>query len=258
MLDRRRFLKTATTLIAVEGLAAKTRGAVPREWGDLTGRFVYDGPPPPRKKLTVDKDVEFCGKFDIRDPSLIVAADGGLANVYVYIRSRDVPISPGLQKDLPSQVVLDNRDAIFQPHCLKIWYTHQEFSIINSDPIAQNVAFSPLGDTPANIVLPVGGKATHKFTRRQNVPVKIACNYHPWESGYILPRDNPYMAVSASDGSFRIDKLPTGTWEFQAWHERLSYMDTPKWPKGRFTLTIRPGDNTLGTIRLAPSLWSQP
>ncbi len=44
-------------------------------WGDLVGRLVFDGKTPQRKKLTVDKDVECCGKFDIRDESLMVAAD---------------------------------------------------------------------------------------------------------------------------------------------------------------------------------------
>ncbi len=154
-------------------------------------------------------------------------------------------------------MTLDNRDAIFQPHCLMIWRTKQELYIVNSDPITQNVAFSPPGDAPANIVMPVGGKASYKFSRRQSAPIHIACNYHPWESAYILPRDNPYMAISAADGSFRIEKLPVGTWEFQTWQEQVGGLERPGWPKGRFSAAIQPGRNDLGAIQLDPSPWGK-
>lgn len=227
-------------------------------WGDLVGRLVYDGDPPERKKLKVDKDVDCCGKYDIRDESLMVGPDHGLANVYVYLRTRKVAIAPELAESTPKHVLLDNRDCIFKPHCMAIWYTHQEYSIVNSDPIAQNVAFSPLGDTPANIILaPVtqgqddpNTRATWRFNRAQIVPVPIACNYHPWESAFVLPRDNPYVAITAMDGTFRIPKLPTGTWEFQVWQERVGYLDLPQWPKGRFEMAIGPGVNDVGTIRV--------
>ena len=76
----------------------------------------------------------------------------------------------------------------------------------------------------------------------------------PWESAYILPREHPYVDISAQDGTFRIAKLPAGELEFQAWQERVGYLDTPDWPKGRFHMTIRPGSNDLGTIKLAPAL----
>lgn len=128
-------------------------------WGDLKGRLVYDGEAPERKKLVVDKDVECCGKFDIRDESLMVGEDGGLQNVYIYVRTKGVAVCPDLKENLEKPVLLDNRDCIFMPHCMSIWAPEQGFHIVNSDPVAQNVAFSPLLDTPANIILPVDGDA---------------------------------------------------------------------------------------------------
>ncbi|NLY00595.1 MAG: hypothetical protein GXY83_31245 [Rhodopirellula sp.] len=237
---------------------AVLRAAAADKWGDLTGRFVYDGAAPERKKLTVDKDVECCGKFDIRDESLMVADDGGLANVYLYVRDRRVDVCPELAESVEKRVTLDNRDCIFQPHCMTVWTDKQEFFIVNSDPVAQNVAFSPLGDTPANIVLAVDADATWTFRRAQSIPVPIACNYHPWESAYVLPRDNPYVAISAVDGAFTIPKLPVGKkLEFQVWHERVGYLDTPDWPKGRFALEIKPGANDLGVIKLPPKMFEK-
>ena len=262
-LTRREFVRrTAAAAGACAGafaMPAILRGAESDaesgDWGDLVGRFVYDGVAPERKKLVVDKDLDCCGKFDIRDESLMVDPSGGLMNVYVYVRTRKVDVCPELEKSIPKQVLLDNRNCIFMPHGMWIWYEKQEFYIVNSDPVAQNVAFSPLGDVPANIVLPVGGDATHRFRRKQNVPVPIRCNYHPWELAFVLPRDNPYVAISQADGTFRIPKLPVGELEFQVWHERTDYLETSAWPKGRFEMEIKPGANDLGTIRLAPALF---
>ena len=255
-LNRRQFVTGSS--VAAGALA--TGIALPRfataaddQWGDLTGRLIYDGKAPERKKLVVDKDVECCGKFDIRDESLMVSKDGGLKNVYIYVRSKRVDICPDIATEAKNQVLLDNRDCIFIPHCMSIWKDCQEFYIVNSDPVAQNVAFNPLLDKPANIVIPVKGDATWTFKRAQRVPVPIACNYHPWESAYILPLDHPYVAITGEDGSFTIPKLPVGELEFQLWHERVGYLDTEDWPKGRLKTTIQAGTNDLGTIKLAPS-----
>lgn len=253
VLSRRRFVAAGAAAVAAVELRAPLillAAEDVKKWGDLTGRLIYDDKPPERTKLKVDKDVDCCGKFDIRDESLMVGPDGGLQNVFVYLRTPKVAICPELSEAAEKRVALDNRDCIFQPHCLKIWYDKQEFYTVNSDPVAQNIAFSPLGDTPANIILPVGGEATYKFARKQNAPVPIACNYHPWESGYILPRENPYVDITRPDGTFHIAKLPVGQWEFQVWHERVGYLDTPQWPKGRLTVTIKAGQNDLGTVKL--------
>ncbi len=263
--NRRQFVRRAGSTAAGSamlglGLPAVVRGAE-SQWADLTGRFVFGGSPPGRARLKVDKDVDVCGKFDIRDESLMVAEDGGLANVYIYVRSRRVEVCPELAEAAAARVTLDNRDCIFIPHCLSIWYDKQEFYTVNSDPIAQNVAFSPLGDAPANIVLAAAPgdnvDATYRFHRKQNVPVPVACNYHPWESAYILPREDPYVAISGEDGAFKLEKLPVGELEFQVWHERIGYLETPQWRRGRFEMDIQPGGNDLGTIQLDASLFEK-
>jgi hypothetical protein len=261
--NRRHFIRR--TVYGGLALGALTLGqrstADEQAWADVTGQFIYDGTAPPRKKLKVDKDVDCCGKFDIRDESLMVDSDsGGLANVFVYCRARRLPICPDLEKDYPEKVVLDNIDCIFKPHCMLVWNRKQVFEIVNSDPVAQNVAFRPLGDTAANIVLPPppdeASTVQWRFRRAQRLPVPIACNYHPWESAYVLPTDTPYAAISESDGRFRIPKLPVGqTLEFQLWQERTGPLETDDWPGGRLTVTVEPGGTDLGQRKLPPELF---
>jgi len=257
---RRRFMKRSAAvggMLAPAFCAPAIVRAAEAEWADLVGRFSYDGEPPERKKLTVDKDVECCGKFDIRDESLMVSEKGGLRNVYVYVRSKKIDVCPELEESVEERVTLDNRDCIFQPHCMTIWYKKQEFYIVNSDPVAQNVAFTPILDAPANIVIPVDGDATWKFRRAQRIPVPIACNYHPWESAYVLPLDHPYCGISAADGTFKIPKLPVGKLEFQVWHERMGYVSTDAWQKGRFEITIKPGTNGLDAVKLPAKMFEK-
>ncbi len=254
-LTRRQF--AGGTAAAAFGIAAGwhtpaiVRGSAGAAWGDLTGRFAFDGKAPVREELKVDKDVECCGKFEIRDETYMVGEDSGLANVFIYVRSRGVDICPELE--IEPQVKLDNRDCIFATHCMSVWYEKQEFYIVNSDPVAQNIAMTPLGDLPVNKVIPVDGDYTHKFRRKQIVPIKILCNYHPWELAFVLPSENPYVGISAADGTFTIPKLPVGEIEFQVWHEAPGYLNTPDWTRGRFTMNIESGTNDLGTIKLDPA-----
>ena len=107
ILTRRRFLLRAAATAGAIAVAAPWPSVAGEAalWGDLKGRFVYDGKPPERKRLKVDKDVTCCGKFDIRDESLMVGRDGGLANVFVYLRTRRVAvIARSLSKQAANEV----------------------------------------------------------------------------------------------------------------------------------------------------------
>ena len=90
----------------------------------------------------------------------------------------------------------------------------------------------------------------------------INCVIHPWMRGYLLLRDNPYMAKSDADGRFRIENLPVGEHEFQLWHERAGYLRdvavgaTTADRRGRLTVTIEPAENDLGEVVLDEELFS--
>jgi hypothetical protein len=73
---------------------------------------------------------------------------------------------------------------------------------------------------------------------------------------WLLPRESPYAAVSGTDGSFVLAKLPVGEWEFRAWHEQAGWVMARGWAKGRFKVRVKPGKNDLGTIKLPPALFA--
>ncbi len=250
-----------TIRIAAAIAAIFACGAQAAEWGNLTGKFVYDGTAPTPAKVVISKDAACC-KIQHDDESLIVGADGGIANVIVYCRTKLTPaqINPEYDADAKAEVKFDNNTCRFEPHMLPVRLS-QTLVVHNSDACGHNTNVAPLGDQAFNQLLwqepNPAATLKHQFKRQQNIPIRVTCNIHPWMFGYIIPRENPYTAVSAADGSFTLKNLPAMEIEFQVWQEKAGFVDTPAWPKGKFKMKIKAGDNDLGTVKLPAKLFNK-
>jgi uncharacterized protein (DUF2141 family) len=51
--------------------------------------------------------------------------------------------------------------------------------------------------------------------------IPVQCNQHSWMRAYINVMNNPYFAVSSTDGSFAIKNLPPGEYTIAAVHEKF-------------------------------------
>ncbi|MBM4022543.1 MAG: methylamine utilization protein [Planctomycetes bacterium] len=232
------------------------------EWGTLKGRFVLGGDLAAAAALTVDKDVEICGKHKLLSEEVVVGGDKAVANVVVFVRDKKVKVKPELEAATKTaKPVLDNANCRFEPHVLFV-QTGQELEIKNSDTVGHNSNIATVKNAPSNILIPAGGKVTAKFTAEEAVPAQVTCNIHPWMKGWLVVRDNPYAAVSKADGSFEIADLPAGELELQFWHEKAGYLgemsiggkkETVK--KGRMKRKIKAGDNDLGEVVLDAGLF---
>ncbi len=232
------------------------------EWGTLKGRFVLGGDAGAPAALTVDKDVEVCGKHKLVAEELVVGDDKGVANVVVFVRDKKVKVKPELEAAAKeAKPVLDNLNCRFEPHVLFV-QAGQDLVIKNSDPVGHNSNIATVKNAPSNNLIPAGGEVTAKFTSDEAVPAQVTCNIHPWMKGWIVVRNNPYAAVSKADGSFEIADLPAEEVELQFWHEKAGYIgemtiggkkETVK--KGRMKKEIKAGDNDLGEIVLDAGLF---
>lgn len=230
------------------------------DWADLTGRFVYDGDPPAAAKINPTKDVDFCGKFDLKSETLVVGEDKGLANIAIWVRTKKVKVHPDFKESAKAQIVLDNKDCRFGPHMTAI-RTGQTLRLKNSDIVAHNSQGYTSANPEFNFNLPPGSHQDVVFKKKERRAVQIKCSIHPWMVSYLIVQDNPYSTVSAEDGTFRIEKLPAGTdIEFQAWTEAGWVSDVKvkggPWKKGKFKLTLKPGETDLGDILVNPSLFN--
>lgn len=226
---------------------------------ELTGRFIFDGAVPAPVPLAINKDAEAFGNLGLTDETLKVAADGGIANIVVYVRTEGAPITPEAEAAVKPEVEYDNKGGRFEPRILPLWFDKQKLVVKNSDPVGHNSNYQPIGDTPINPLLTPGGKEEYVHSRKQTLPQPVGCNIHPWMKGFILARDNPYFAVTGDDGKFEIKNLPTGTeLEFQVWQEKSGYLAAkPEWERGRFTMSLQDGVNDLGDIKVDPKLFDK-
>ena len=93
-------------------------GLEAQQWGNLKVRFAYDGDAPKAQPIEVTKDEAYCGKFKPMDETLVVNAENnGIANVIVYVRTKDVAIHPDYDKLLKVPGIDKiTHDAVVQKH----------------------------------------------------------------------------------------------------------------------------------------------
>lgn len=230
-------------------------------FGLLRGRFVVDGKPPvpPAPKVTAD---EFCINCKPQQQSVVVSDAGGLANAVVWLRpprGEKIPLPPGDPDALRKPVELANKNCVFTPHVTLV-RTGQTLRITNQDPTGHNTKFDLVRNAPFNQLIPAEGKISKRLDEAESKPLPVACNIHPFMRGYLLVRDDPYMAVSDKDGRFEIPVMPAGEHEIQFWHE-TGYLKNVPLPagatdrRGRAELTITAGQTLdLGDVSVPAAL----
>lgn len=236
------------------------------EWATLRGRLVYDGTPPVPKKIVVDKDIEVCGQQDLIDETLLVNPQNkGIRNIVVQLdvgRGEKLEIHESYAADAEGEVLLDNKYCRWKPHVLAM-RTTQTLLVRNEDPIGDNVKIDPLKNTAINVNLsPNGGLHRQRFPAVERVPARITCAIHPWELGWLVITDHPYVAISDEEGNFEVLNVPVGARSFRFWHEKAGYVaqvtrdgKTEEWRRGVQQFDLQSGVNDLGEILISPALF---
>lgn len=161
-----------------------------------------------------------CAENEVPDPRVVVSADGGLANVIVYMAKAPASDIPAAEGEGPS---IDQKGCVFLPHVM-VCRAGQPIKLLNSDPVAHNVNIQGLSDQ-FNQILGQGLSADFTFKRSSRLPVFTKCDIHGWMAAYILPLDHPWGAVTDANGNFEIPNLPDGDHEFVVWHEAVGYVE---------------------------------
>lgn len=209
----------AAILLAVVGSLWTTLACAYQEMsvddgGDITGRVVYDGPPPVAAHLPVHKNRDFCGD-SAPDDGLVVGPRRGLRFVVVRL--------DGIRAGKPrstARSVLDNVGCAFVPH-VQTMTVGQTLSLRNSDPILHNAHARVDGfKTLFNLGLPHWADKTVRFTQPGRVVVD--CDVlHTWMRAYIVVTEHPYVDVTDVNGRFSLTRVPAGDYTLRFWHERL-------------------------------------
>ena len=253
---RNTIMLTIAAALVLSASAVNAQG-----WGNLKGKFVFDGTAPEAEKLVINKDVAVCGKHMLVDESLLVSKDGGIANVVVALYLKPGAKGPAVHESYKDSaktaVELDNLNCRFAPHVTLV-RTSQPLVIKNGDTVGHNTKADLLKNKPFNDLIPAGGSLTKSLTSEEILPMQVSCSIHPWMRGYLVVRDDPYMVISAEDGTFEIKNVPAGKHTFRAWQESAGYVQKVKlggkatdWARGRFDVEIKDGaDVDLGEIKV--------
>jgi plastocyanin len=254
-------IRTVKTLAIVICLLLLHQSADAAGWGSLQGRFVLDGSAPEFPPVDASKDA-YCVEHQPVNEHVVVGDDGGLANVVLYIRlgRRDkIEPHPDYAAALKEPATLDNKYCAFHPHVTLV-RTGQTLVIKNSDQTGHNTNLRLVKNGATNTTIEAGSETQRSLTKAEAIPLPVDCNIHPFMHGYVLVQDHPYMAVSSEDGTFEIENIPAGKYEFQFWHEASGYMKNLKYKggalnrQGRADLTIVDGQTLdLGEIKVPAS-----
>ena len=94
------------------------------------------------------------------------------------------------------------------------------------------------------------------------MPLRVSCGIHPWELGWLVVSEHPYVAVTDKDGRFEIKNLPVGKSTFMFWQEAAGYLSevtmsgtSESWKRGLREFDLQPGNNDLGQIIVKPELF---
>jgi hypothetical protein len=235
-------------------------------WGTLSGKFKFVGEAPKMKQITPTKDVAVCGaKEPLVEESVIVSSSGEFANVVVFaMPSADKwdeaisPVHPELVKRKDIEATLQVVNCRFEPHVLGGW-TKQAFWFRNKDPgIGHSPFLKAYRNGAVSPYIPATSDYTLNIRKAERLPFEVSCSIHPWMKAFILVRPDPYFAISAKDGTFKIENLPARKFAFQIWHEALGYVKTITVDgqklvdnKGIHTWTVNAGNNDLGEVEIA-------
>jgi plastocyanin len=206
---------TTTTGAAADPSGKPKAGGGEAKFGtaSIEGTVSFSGKAPEMKVPTKRKDTEVCKDTEVKYNAVIVN-DGKLQDVFVRLPNG---AAKGDWKAAKAAEI-DQKDCMYIPR-IQGQVAGGEINIKNSDGTLHNVHTYKGSESWFNQAQPKGEGPIKKELEDTKV-IKFQCDVHPWMRGFVIVTDHPFFAVSGADGKFKIEKVPAGKYEVEAWHSQ--------------------------------------
>jgi len=185
----------------------------------ISGTVQYAGTAPKFKEIKMEADpICLSHHTDAVFPqTLILGEQNTMGNVFVYVKSG----LPAKEYPVPTEpVILDQKGCMYDPHVLGV-RVGQPLKILNPDGTLHNVHALSKVNEEFNLAMPQFRKETTQIFTKAEFMFPVKCDVHPWMEGWVAVMSHPYFQVTKADGTFILADLPAGTYEVEAWHEKL-------------------------------------
>ena len=193
--------------------------ALPALAGSVSGTVKYEGAVPSLKAVDMNADPGCAKKHTtpVKNEALVLGSGNTLGNVFVRVKS-------GLPaKDYPAPataVEIDQDGCRYAPHVLGM-LKGQKLKFKNTDGLLHNVHALPEKNKPFNMAMPATRTEAEVVFSEEEFMFKVKCDVHPWMGAFVAVMPHPFFAVTGAEGKFTIKDLPAGSYEIEAWHEKL-------------------------------------
>ena len=198
--------------------------------GDVEFRVVLEGTPTTPAPIKMNADAR-CLKMHnepAHSQEVITDGKGMLQNVFVYV---DQEFNGQTFPTPTAPVVLTQRGCMYAPHVLGI-QVNQPLQIVNGDATLHNIHALPKLNTSFNLAQPKQGMKSEKSFSQREIMVRMKCDVHSWMGCYIGVLNHPFFAVTGTNGTAVIRRLPPGEYRIAAWHEKYGVQEQTVSVKG--------------------------
>ena len=196
----------------------------PATAGSIQVQVGYNGTAPAAKTINMSGTAA-CAALHTGpvEEQTVQVANGRLANAVVYIKSGlgnrafAAPSAP---------VVIDQKGCLYDPRVVAVM-VGQPLQFRNSDQEAHNVHGRPKEVDSWNFLMSRPNSTRDVTFDKPEVGIPVSCDVHPWMRAYVSVFDNPYFAITPSDGTVTLKSVPPGDYVVAVWHETLGTLVKP-------------------------------
>jgi hypothetical protein len=184
---------------------------------ELCGRVRLEGTPPAEIPINMEGSCRRLQEGPVTTRHYVVGAEGGLANVLVYIKE-GLP-THYTPPPINAPTVTVSR-CFYEPYVVGM-QAGQKLTVANADRIVHSVNVTAKLNRAFNFALNREGSSRQWVLEQPETFVRLKCGVHPWEFSHVGVVANPFFSVTDTNGVFCLPAgLPHGRYVLAAAHPK--------------------------------------